>query len=304
MSKGTCSADGCDSPVTKRGMCESHYRKTIRDKNGPCSVDGCETKLQVRGMCLRHYHRMRRWGTTDDPEPTPPLDACSVDGCDRTVKSRGLCGTHLQRWYRWGNTDPRPRSETKICRECKQALPRTMFPQTIPVCEHCFPAYTLAVHGPCSVDGCERLIKARRLCGMHLRRLYKYGTTDEPAPPRERKCNRCKRVVQSADFVISEGVCTDCRPLLRQERHAKRLSRASGVNRSAEELRRSQDGKCAICRTPEEMAPRGRLHVDHDHGTHVVRGLLCGNCNCGLGQFKDDPKRLLAAIEYLARTAD
>ncbi|MDQ3714717.1 MAG: endonuclease VII domain-containing protein [Actinomycetota bacterium] len=54
-----------------------------------------------------------------------------------------------------------------------------------------------------------------------------------------------------------------------------------------------QDGLCAVC----QMAPAG--HVDHDHDTGKVRGLLCFNCNGGLGQFKDRIDILAAAVDYL-----
>lgn len=57
----------------------------------------------------------------------------------------------------------------------------------------------------------------------------------------------------------------------------------------------AQSGRCAICSDPM-MSP----HVDHCHETGVVRGLLCSECNHGLGKFKDSPARLLAAADYLA----
>lgn len=59
-----------------------------------------------------------------------------------------------------------------------------------------------------------------------------------------------------------------------------------------------QDGKCAICKTPQEKLS-SRLHVDHDHKTGKIRGLLCQKCNHGLGQFNDNPKLLHMAIKYL-----
>jgi len=61
-----------------------------------------------------------------------------------------------------------------------------------------------------------------------------------------------------------------------------------------------QKGKCMIC---DEVimgnGATGKLHIDHDHEKGNVRGLLCYKCNVGLGYFKDNPKILLRAIDYL-----
>lgn len=71
---------------------------------------------------------------------------------------------------------------------------------------------------------------------------------------------------------------------------------------------RDQDNQCAICQTPfDHETPRKGPYVDHNHahcpgpqGCCVcVRGLLCRNCNVGLGVFADDPARLARAIDYL-----
>ena len=56
---------------------------------------------------------------------------------------------------------------------------------------------------------------------------------------------------------------------------------------------REQGGVCAICGRPDPE------HVDHSHETGAVRGILCFNCNGGLGQFRDSIDALLAAATYL-----
>lgn len=62
-----------------------------------------------------------------------------------------------------------------------------------------------------------------------------------------------------------------------------------------------QGGGCAICKAPPSPADRGRLHIDHDHKTKRVRGLLCFACNRSLAQADRIDGWLLAAKAYLAQ---
>lgn len=64
------------------------------------------------------------------------------------------------------------------------------------------------------------------------------------------------------------------------------------------------NGKCTICKTPVELMGRTKKHanvarIDHCHATGKVRGLLCNECNKGLGCFKDNIESLKNAINYL-----
>jgi Recombination endonuclease VII len=56
-----------------------------------------------------------------------------------------------------------------------------------------------------------------------------------------------------------------------------------------------QKGRCFICRKKS----RRRLHVDHCHRKHVIRRLLCGRCNTGMGCFRDDLRLVRRVVAYL-----
>ena len=60
-----------------------------------------------------------------------------------------------------------------------------------------------------------------------------------------------------------------------------------------------QSGRCAICLTTPEDVRYGVLCVDHCHRTNKVRGLLCIECNTGIGKFQDKVQMLINAIHYL-----
>ena len=64
------------------------------------------------------------------------------------------------------------------------------------------------------------------------------------------------------------------------------------------EIYEKQEGRCAICRNDIKFRTK-YTHIDHNHHTGKVRGLLCNKCNTGLGKFNDDLKILQSALDYI-----
>lgn len=88
--------------------------------------------------------------------------------------------------------------------------------------------------------------------------------------------------------------------VLTRMRRSRLLARYGVSPEQVEQMHADQGGVCAICGQPLALWTKA-THIDHDHATGEVRGLLCWGCNVGLGAFKDDTGKLLAAAAYLTK---
>jgi hypothetical protein len=221
---------------------------------------------------------------------------CSVDGCDKPVKARHMCPMHYSRWRLSNGVAPM-----------------------------------------CSVQGCGRPVVGRGWCSMHWQRWKAHGDPGE-AESRcmfnkvQKRCAACGEIKRLAEFYMTVNKnrmhlgprpmsrCKVCVIASAQDWQARNPERAAEVDAAYKARNRrkikltmykltedelsaleaEQAGRCRICGTEVGHA----LVIDHCHEAGYVRGLLCGQCNLGLGAFRDDPARLTAAIAYLeeART--
>lgn len=106
--------------------------------------------------------------------------------------------------------------------------------------------------------------------------------------------------------------CNQCRNIARRliyNPSSRRINALKHLYNITEEILHNmyttQQGVCAICKTPISLiagkTKRGKAHVDHDHNTGKVRGLLCTKCNTMLGMADDNTATLQMAISYLEK---
>lgn len=141
-----------------------------------------------------------------------------------------------------------------------------------------------------------------RLCREADREANKLWRLRNPEKVKEsnRKSNRKYREKNRAALTQAHNQWAKANPEKQLNSKLKVMHGITLVQYNA--LLDAQTGVCAICSQPSQPLSNGkvyRLSVDHCHKTNVVRGLLCNNCNSGLGYFGDDPARLEQARLYL-----
>lgn len=136
------------------------------------------------------------------------------------------------------------------------------------------------------------------------------GRDSRSTPPSDiLKCTKCGDSKKSVEFYVGKwSWCKECcrksarksvpNPETKRKNHIKHYGGFSPDD--WESLFSKQFGLCAICKNPE--IETRHLAIDHDHKTGKVRGLLCMNCNIGIGNLKESEETLMSAIAYLRGT--
>lgn len=118
-----------------------------------------------------------------------------------------------------------------------------------------------------------------------------------------KKCVACKKELSLNSFGSNkrrkDGLNQYCKKCAQEKNKNYRQKYLYGLTKQEfKDLLEKQENRCAICGTHRDVLTRD-LHIDHCHTTGEVRGLLCINCNTGLGSFKDSEDLLTFAITYL-----
>ncbi len=144
-----------------------------------------------------------------------------------------------------------------------------------------------------------------------------------------KRCNKCLEVKEPSDFfrlyrrscVRLQSICKECQVKSHKDycertkenrriwKRRSDLKKKYGISiEQYQEMLVKQEFACAVCKEPEKYSTSANcdpiLAVDHCHSTNKVRGLLCSQCNQGIGKFKDSIELLEAAISYLKDNED
>lgn len=214
------------------------------------------------------------------------IPTCLVDDCPNVAKAAGYCARHYAQVHKTGAFTPMtPRA--CLLPECDTAFIPARSDQKYCCSAHASKGWRLAKgkSAPqvktCDLPSCAREFHTyrdwQRFCSNDHAR--EFARTDP-------------ETVQKQRLLMSERYWSD--PTVRTR---ARLNRHGLTQEQYDGLFTKQGECCAICQSPD---PRTKYwHIDHDHVTGRVRGILCGHCNPGLGYFGDDPQRLRAALAYL-----
>lgn len=246
------------------------------------------------------------------------MTTCSIEGCERPVVARNLCQSHYNT-HRESARRAAARSESRPCKNCGKDLagkrPNAVY--CSPTCKYealdadrraevalkregrtC-----LACGGPITSHSTKAKC-CSKACSVKWQNTKKTEERDAAAAERP-PCVECGGPVSIKRHLGAIYCSTACNKKAQTRRwrerapHYMRLYTYGITAVEFDELMAAQNGCCAVCGSDEWVGKDRAPHVDHDHKTGAVRGLLCSRCNHMLGNAMDNPEILAKGIAYL-----
>jgi hypothetical protein len=207
--------------------------------------------------------------------------------------------------------------QTKRCIRCEQTKPVEEFSRQSAApdgrhayCKTCASVYARERRQPkvplparvCPVCKIEFIPNSRKhvYCSRSCKQTAHYRFRH---PKDGRRCQACGKDISPmrSDAKWCDDACSRAgRPQRKEIALRCRLKTQYGMTlEDYNAMVERQGGGCAICGTTEIRGYGKRQAIDHCHDSNRVRGILCGNCNRGLGAFNHDPDLLVSAASYL-----
>lgn len=149
----------------------------------------------------------------------------------------------------------------------------------------------------CEFETCDREARAKNLCRGHYMQQWQ-GRALTPLGSTKGRTTGAFTVRDISGlshgkvYTYQQGCrCLECKSAISLAGKERYLAHKS-VDK--QQLLKKQKGRCACCGVAGKS-----LVLDHIHGTSTVRGLLCQNCNAGIGKLGDDLDGVMKAVSYL-----
>lgn len=145
---------------------------------------------------------------------------------------------------------------------------------------------------------CRRCDQAKPFTREHF-----YVDARAKGVPQYRQCKSCRSLIDAEQLVRKRAAGIRPRKRSSGEYREYNLHRYGLTEALYQRMLAEQHGKCASCGAlgsgRSRLGIELPMHIDHDHATGVVRGLLCHNCNILIGCAGDSVERLQLAAAYL-----